>query len=124
MNRLIISIALGTAVAACDNSDHTIVADPIDDGFNAAEQNVVLPPAIKSSKTYRCADNTIVHIDWLADGRTATLRVGDSGAPVSVASAEAGKPMSAADGTSIEGTAEASSARVTLPGKSAQSCKA
>ena len=30
---------------------------------------VAMPPAIVASKTYRCKDNSLVYIDWLADGR-------------------------------------------------------
>ena len=29
---------------------------------------VELPPAIKSEKTLRCKDNSLVYIDWLTDG--------------------------------------------------------
>ena len=126
MTKLLLTLGLTAALAACNNSDHTIVADPTpDDGYNAAaDANVVLPPAIKASKTYRCADNTIVHIDWLADGKSATARVGDAGTPVALAAPEAGQPMTAPDGSAIDGSADAASVRITLPGKSAQSCKA
>lgn len=124
MKKLLATAALALALTACNQEDHTIVSDPTADNFNAAaEGNFVLPAAVQASKTYRCADDTIVHVDWLADGKSATVRVGESGSPVAVASAEAGQAMSAADGTALEGSASASPVRITLPGKSAQSCK-
>lgn len=124
MTRFITLLGLTAALAACDNSDHTIVADAAhNDDYNAAaEGNFVLPAAIQASRTYRCADNTIVHVEWLADGKSANIRVGD-GARASVVSPEAGKPMTA-EGYSLAGAADAGSIRVEVPGHKAQSCKA
>lgn len=39
----------------------------------------MLPPAVKESHTYRCADNTVVYVDYLADDATANLRSGEQG---------------------------------------------
>src|SRR5687768_671422 len=64
MNKILIVLA-AAALAACDNSDHTIVARGPGDP-NAAEVNtvgIVLPPAIVASKIYRCKDNDVVYID-------------------------------------------------------------
>lgn len=123
MTKAFLLIGLTAALAACNNEDHNIVAGGPEDDFNAAEANVVLPPAIQASKTYRCADNTIVHVDWLADGKSATVRVGE-GSPTSVSATEAGQPMTAEGGYSVAGSADAASAKIAVPGKSAQSCKA
>ena len=125
MTRTITLLGLAAALAACNSEDHTIVAgqSPSDDDNVAADSNFVLPAAIQSTKTYRCADNTIVHIDWLADGKSATIRL-DKGGMASVAAPEAGKPMVAEGGYSLSGTAGGGPVRIGLPDKGTQSCKA
>lgn len=122
---LLLTLGLATVLAGCNQSDHTIVAGPdTNDDYNAAAAgNVVLPPSITSSKSYRCADNTIVKVEWLSDGKSANLRVGEAEAPTQVTAAEEGKPMTGPGGYSLEGTSGAGSVKIGLPGKSAQSCQ-
>lgn len=112
------------ALAGC-NEDHTIVAGP-DQGntTNVAAGQVTLPPSISASKIYRCADNDVVYVDWLSDGKSANIRTEQNGSPTQVTAAEAGKPMTAAGGYSITGTADAASVRIAVPGQSEESCKA
>ena len=114
-------------LAGCNQEDHTIVAGgPADEpAAEGAEANgpVALPPSIAASKTYRCADNAVVHVDWLSDGKSANIRVAEGG-PVHVTAAEDGGPLSAASGHALAGSAADASVRITLPGGSAQSCKA
>jgi hypothetical protein len=66
---LLIMLAAAAALAGC-NENHTIVAGgPEDNDANAASNEpVVLPPSISASKTYRCADNKLIYIDWMSDG--------------------------------------------------------
>jgi len=125
MIRTIAILGLTAALAACNSEDHTIVAgqNTADDHNVAADSNFVLPAAIQSTKTYRCADNTIVHVDWLADGKSANIRL-DKGGMAAVAAPEAGKPMVAEGGYSLDGTAGGGPVRIGLPGKGTQSCKA
>lgn len=125
MNKLVITLGLAAALAACNKSDHTIVAGgtPGDNLAAAADSNVVLPPAIKATKTYRCADNSIVRIDWLEDGKSATVTP-DQASPIAVTAAEAAKPMSGADGTSLDGSSTSAAVKLGVGGKAAQSCKA
>jgi type IV pilus biogenesis protein CpaD/CtpE len=124
----VLILAAAAALAGCNSKDHTIVAggEPQDDQpTNAlANANVELPPTIAASKIYRCADNKVVYVDWLSDGKSANVRTEKDGSPTSVSAPEAGKPMSAAGGYSVEGSATASSARIGVPGHPAQSCKA
>ena len=124
MKTHILTLGLVAALAGCSGEDHTIVAGPADDTDIAAAGQVVLPPSIQVSKTYRCADNVIVHVDWLSDGKSATVRSAKVGTPTLVSAPEAGKPMTAASGHSLAGTAEAGSVKIAMPGKNAQSCKA
>ncbi|MEO7787121.1 MAG: hypothetical protein ABIR77_04770, partial [Sphingomicrobium sp.] len=78
MNRTLLLAALAaTALAACGKQDHTITAGTPERGAVADVQvnaaAVVLPPAIESSKSYRCKDNSVVYIDWLNDKKTADV---------------------------------------------------
>lgn len=123
----LITLAAAAALAGCNNSDHTIVAggpEPDNDANVAAAGPVVLPPSIVSSKTYRCADNRLVYVNWLSDNKSATIRTDKAGAPTQVTAAEAGKPMTAPGGYELTGTGSAGTVKIATPGHSAQSCKA
>jgi hypothetical protein len=125
MNKHALTIGLVAALAACDSENHTIVSGgPADDTNTAANATVVLPPSILTSKVYRCADNVIVHVDWLSDGKSATLRTDQAGAPNMVSAAEEGAPMTSATGYSLRGDAQAGSVKIAVPGHNAQTCKA
>jgi hypothetical protein len=126
MNRTLIFLTtVAAALAACDNS--TIVAgEPYDPQANTVANAgpVELPPAIASSKIYRCKDNSIVYIDWLSDNKSANVRTDRNAPPTQVAAPEAGQPMIAQGGYSLAGTATDASVMLALPGKGSQSCKA
>jgi hypothetical protein len=122
---LLFALAAAAALAGCNKENHTIVAGPDGESQNNAAANgpVALPPAIVATKIYRCADNNVVTIDYLADNKSANVHVKD--APlVQVTAPEAGQPMVAPDGYSVEGSATAATAKISLPGHAAQSCKA
>jgi hypothetical protein len=125
---LLIALAAAAALAGCNKESHTIVAGPPD--YNDPSANAVangpvaLPPSITASKTYRCADNKVVYVDWLSDNKSANVRTDLGGSPTQVTAAEPGKPMIAPGGYSVEGTASASAAKIAVPGHPAQSCKA
>ena len=130
MIRTITLIALGSvALAACQQE--TIVAgeqpDPMKDELAKAAP-VELPPAIAASKTYRCKDNSLVQIDWLADNKGAYVHGADrTQTHVKPAEAVEGQPAStdltAEGGYVLKGSATASTVNLTLPGKGAQACK-
>lgn len=115
------------ALAGC-NEDHTIVTGGPEEGNDAnqvaVEANLTLPPSISASKVYRCADNDVVYVDWLSDGKSANIRAEKDSPPTQVTAAEAGKPMTAASGYSLTGTPDAASVRIAVPGQSEESCKA
>ena len=117
------------ALAGC--KQETIVAGEQPDPMarelaNAAP--VELPPSIASSKTYRCKDNSLVQIDWLAQDKGAYVH-GDGQAQTHLKPAEVaeGQPAStdltAEGGFVLKGNATASTVTLTLPGKGAQACK-
>jgi uncharacterized lipoprotein YajG len=120
---LLIVLAATAALAGCDKQSHTIVAgEPGDNDANVAA-NVALPPAITAQKVYRCADNKVVYVDWLSDNKTVNIRTDKAGNPTQATAQAAGQPMTASGGYSVEGTAQASSVKIALPGHPAQSCK-
>ena len=120
-------IALASlALAACNSQPENVVAgetpDPMANELASAPP-VELPPAIAKSKTYRCADNSTVTIDWLADNKGANLHVGDMPAPTPLRAAAEGEALIADGGFKLTGTIDASSVNLTLPTKPGQTCK-
>jgi hypothetical protein len=121
---LALALTAAAALAGCNQEDHNIVAGgPADPMGNQANADVVLPPAIAHSKIYRCKDNSVVYIDWLADNKSANLRTDRTGPATALAAPEAGQPM-VAEGYSLTGTGEGSTVTLSRPGKGSQSCKA
>lgn len=121
--------AAAVLLAGCNKEDHTIVADGPDDSDPAAAElqangPIALPPSIASTKTYRCGGAKILHVNWMSDGKSATIRTEANGSPVLVSAAEAGQPMTAASGHAISGGGGDASVKITLPGGPAMSCKA
>ena len=109
MNRILLALVATAALAACNKQDHTIVAGTNHDGA-VNTVGVVLPPAITASKTYRCKDNSLIYIDWIADG-TARVKADKNEVGTSVKLGEEGAPLSGS----------AADASITYNGKS---CKA
>ena len=121
---LALALTAAAALAGCNQEDHNIVGGgPADPMGNQATAEVVLPPAIAHSKIYRCKDNSVVYIDWLADNKSANLRTERNAPPTQLVAPEAGQPM-VAEGYSLTGTGTDPSVTLTRPGKGSQSCKA
>ena len=122
---LILALAAAAALAGCNNESHTIDPNKVDDSANdiANAAPVTLPAPIKATKTYRCKDNSIVQIDWLADNQTANVRTGKQVASTQLKAPAAGEPM-VAEGFSLTGTATDSSVKLMRPGTDAETCKA
>jgi hypothetical protein len=124
MTRTLFTMLIASAALAGCNSEPTIVGGPAD-GANAADNaNVQLPPSISASRIYRCADNDVVYVDWLSDGKSANIRTEQGGSPIQVTSPQPGEPMTAAGGYSIAGTASDASVTIAVPGQAAERCKA
>ena len=125
---LLLTLAAAAALAGCNKENHTIVAGPNvadNDATNvAANGPVALPPSIIATKIYRCADNNVVTVDYLSDNKSANVHPGKDAPLVQVVAPEAGQPMIAAGGYSIEGSATSSTAKIEVPGHASQSCKA
>ena len=122
---LLITLAAAAALAGC-SKHHTIVAssEPADTDTNVAVNGpVALPPAVIGTKLYRCADNSVVTVDYLSDNKSANVHAG-KGETTQVVSSAAGKPMTASGGYSVEGSPTASSATIAVPGHPSQTCTA
>ena len=128
---LTITALSALALAACNPEPETIVGGERPDSMadelaNAAP--VELPPAIATTKTYRCKDNSVVRIDWLAQDKGAYVH-GDGQTQTHLKMAEAvdGKPAAAdlvaEGGYVLKGNAAASTVMLAQPGKPSQSCK-
>ena len=119
------------ALAACNKSE-TPAADADAEAATAATaEPLPMPPSITASNVYRCADGTVLNVDFLGKNEAADIRVGDKTAAavrVNAPKAEAGAteapagPMKSEDGkTSLSGSG--AQINVKLADKGAQSCK-
>lgn len=112
------------SLAGCNNQPTNIGQDDTDDMQNqlAAAKPVALPPSIAATKSLRCADNSVVFVDFYSDGKSAGIHLKKDSPPTIVKADTPGKPMTADGGYAVDGSQTASSVKVTLPGKPAQSC--
>lgn len=104
----LLALTAALSLSACNQEDHTIVTGgPVDPMANqlANAAPVELPPSILDTKSYRCADNSVIYIDWLSNG---AARIKKSAREVGGTEIAAGSP---------ELTGDAKSATVTYAGK-------
>lgn len=123
------ALLLALSLTACNQTGEANVAAPANSAGNELA-NVALPPALPinvGTHSYRCADSSVVQIDWLElDGQPtqANLRIGDATAPtVLTRPAEGGEAYTGPDGTSLTGTKDSDSVSLTLPGGKALTCR-
>lgn len=81
---------------------------------------VELPPAIKSEKTLRCKDNSLVYVTFFQGDKQAVVRTKEGGPATTLKAPAAGEPKVAEGGWSMTGGEDTVS--LTQPGKPAQSC--
>lgn len=129
MNRTLplLTLVVAAALAGCDQADQTIVQkgppDPMAEQLKNAPP-VELPPAIVATHPYRCADNSLIYVDWLQDNKGANVRTDKASASTPLRPGADGQPpFTAAGGYSVTGSAEATTINTTLPGKSSQTCR-
>src|SRR3546814_4569954 len=77
--------------------------------------------AVKDSPSYRCKDNSVIYVDFLADDVSANLRTARDATPVALKAAAPGEPFKSGD---YELVGSAPSVTATVPGQDTQSCKA
>jgi hypothetical protein len=115
------AIAAALLLAACNNSEPEVIntnIDPMAEQLKKAPPVKELPPAIASSKAYRCSDNSLFFVEFLTNN-TARLRTVRGGEFVAL-TAEGGNPPFTAEGHSVSGTGD--TVRITAPGKNNLSC--
>jgi hypothetical protein len=137
-NLLILAPVVMLALAACNKTETPAEGETAT--VEAPAAPVELPPSITSSATYRCADNTILYVDFLGANVAADIRVGDKTATATrvsqavaapaadpaattpAAEAAPAGPLKSADGeSSLSGSGK--QINVKLAGKGAQTCK-
>lgn len=128
MKNLLLLAAACTALMACEKQTIVQGAEtPEVAAANAANAaaaaKVVLPPSIIATKTYRCADSSVVYVDWLSDKMSANFRAGETATPVQLKAAAEGEALTA-EGYSLTGDAMSATITIERPDMPSQSCKA
>lgn len=116
-------LALVAFLSACSNEPENITAsdnDP-DAAQVAAAPPVELPPMLTGSRTYRCKDNSLVHIDFF-NNNTATFKASKDATTGTTLTSEGPDKPYVADGYSVSSNSE--TIQLTAPGKGSTSCKA
>ncbi len=117
------SVAASLSLAACSNEPEVVDANPDPQAAELAKAPpVTLPPAIKESKTYRCKDNSLVYVTYLADNVTAMVRDKQEEPPVATLKAPAAGEPFVSEGFSL--SVNGNSITYNSPDKGTQSCKA
>lgn len=113
------------ALAACGQSKDPKVLDTNPDPMATELANkapVALPPAIKSEKTLRCKDNSLVYVAFFEGDQQATVKLDKDGTATMLKAPVAGEPLTAEGGWKLTGTPDQIS--LTAPGKGATTCHA
>ena len=115
-------LAATFALAACGEPEVITVNDydPMAEALRNAGP-IEAPPMIQASRSYRCADNSLVYIDFLSND-TAVVRNERGRPPVATLTAEGGEPPYTAEGYSV--SANAGTITYTAPDKGTQTCRA
>jgi len=115
------SVAALLALGACGNEVQDVSLNQYDPQAQALQNAapVQLPPSITASRTYRCADNSLMYVDFY-NNDTAQIRTSQEGMPT-ILTAAGGNPPYTAAGYSVSANAE--TVRITAPGKNNISCR-
>ncbi len=121
---LSLSLLMIATLGACGKSEtvqggNGATADPMEEQLANAPV-AALPPSLKSSKTYRCKTGALVKVDLFSDDLSANIKPEGAASVVHLTATEKGKPL-VGEGYKVEGSK--SPLTITLPGKSAESCK-
>lgn len=117
------ALLASSLLAGCNSQPETVTSGPADPTAEAVKNapKVALPPMVKASKVYRCADSSLVYVDFFSDDLTANIRKESAGTNTHLTAPEAGKPFSG-EGFTVSGPGD--TVQITLPGKPAQTCNA
>jgi hypothetical protein len=124
LRALVPALACAAMLAACEPSQvgpgatTSVKAKDAEDvlGQQArARGPVALPPSISGAKTYRCADNSVLAVEFYSDRATATVRAGEKGESVRVKAPAPDGTMVADGGWSLKGGVKDAKVTVTTP---------
>jgi hypothetical protein len=117
------SLAAFLALAACDNQPETVSANDNDPQKEelAKAPPVTLPPPIRESKIYRCKDNSLVYVTYMADDVTAMVRDKQEEPPIATLKAPAKGEPYVAEGFSLK--VDGKNITYNSPDKGTQTCK-
>ena len=124
MNRILPAAAVALlALSACQQKTETVTSTAPDPQAEALANRapVELPPAITSTKTFRCKDQSLATVNFFAGDKQVTVKIGDAVTPTLLKADKAGDPYKA-DGYVLSGTP--AGITLTSPGKPEQACKA
>lgn len=115
--------ALVLPLTACKQKGPEVVDTTAPDPDAAALANrapIELPPAMQAQTTQRCADGSLVYVDFFQGGKIVDVRTDKAGPATRLTAPAEGDPFVADGGWSLTGT----QTRVTLtaPGKPAKTC--
>ena len=116
-------VAASLSLSACNSEPEVIQANPDPQEKELAKAPpVTLPPAIKATRTYRCKDNSLVYVTFMADDMTAMVRDKQEEPPVATLKAPAPGEAYAAEGFSLSGSGNTVTYK--SPDAGSQSCRA
>jgi hypothetical protein len=117
------AVAASLILSACSNEPEIVDTnpDPMKEQLAKAAP-VELPPAIKEAKSYRCKDNSLVHVTFLTDNITAMVRDKQEEPPVATLKAPAAGQPFVAEGFSL--TVNGNTITYKSPDTGSQSCRA
>ncbi|HEX8445793.1 MAG TPA: hypothetical protein VF649_04185 [Sphingomonas sp.] len=110
-------------LAGCNSQPETVNGGPVDPTAEAVANapKVALPPSVKSSKVYRCADSSLLYVDFFSDDLGANIRTESAGTNTRLTAPAVGAPFTG-EGYSVSGNGD--KVEIAQPKKPAQSCKA
>lgn len=111
-----VPLLLALMTAACGSQENGLDGrESAPATVEVARAPVVLPPSISATRTFRCADNSLVTIEFLSDGRSANVSMGSGKPSAHVQADAAGQPMSGG-GWSVTAVKTDMKVSVTPPG--------
>jgi hypothetical protein len=116
------AVAALLSLAACNGKATPTAEQNASDAANVAEAakpRAEMPPSVKSTKTYRCDDNSVVSVELYVGDKQANLHPTEKGPSVMLRADEAGKPMTG-EGYTLSGSEAKIS--LTTPTKKSQTC--
>jgi hypothetical protein len=112
------SLVAFAGLAACGDSEPEVVNemyDPSDDELAAEEAGTEVPPMVRASRSYRCADNSVVYVTFYTDDAQVGVAAEQSAPPTilrneALAAADAPADSEADTGEETADAAEAEDA--------------